>query len=34
MGLFFGVESLDMRSPAVVLPAEWHFADTPAKMSP
>lgn len=26
--LIFGVESLDMESPAVVLPAERYFADT------
>jgi len=33
MGLFFEVESLDIRSPAVVLPAERYFADTAAKIS-
>ena len=34
MGLFFEVESLDMRSPAVVLPTKRYFAETAAKMSP
>jgi len=34
IGLFFGVKSLDLKSPAVVLPAERYFADTAVKVSP
>ena len=32
--LILGIESLDIRSPAVALPAEQYFADTAAKISP
>jgi hypothetical protein len=34
IGLFFGVGSPDIRSPAVVLLTDQYFADTAAKISP
>ena len=34
IGLFFGVESPDMRSPVVVLPTDQYSADTAAKINP
>jgi len=34
IGLISGIKSLNMRPPAVVLPAERYFTYTAAKMSP